>query len=80
MANASSKDQTTACGPWNVILISSQVCRGDCSSPSVLADLCVYIDRRIWLRPGKKYLFGRTLDPKGKSCKKHASTNTISPV
>ena len=77
MANAPSKDQTRACGPWSVIRIFSQVRRGDCSSPSALAKLCVYIDRRIWLRPGKKYLFGRTLDPKGKSCEKKASTNTL---
>ena len=75
-SSASSKDQTRACGPWNVIPISSQVHRGNCSSPSALADVCVYLDRRIWLRPGKKYLFGRTLDPKGKSCENDASTNT----
>lgn len=42
---------------------------------NALANLGVYIDRRIWLRPGKKYLFGRTLDPKGKSCEKNATSD-----
>ncbi len=77
MANASSKDKRRACGPWSVIPISSQVSRGNCSSPSALANLSVYVDKRIWLRPGKKYLFGRTLDPKGKSCETTASINTF---
>ena len=44
---------------------------------NALADLGVCVDRRIWLRPGKKYLFGRTLDPKGKSCEKNATTDAI---
>ena len=77
MANAPPQNQKRACGPWNVIRIFSQVRRDNYSSPSALTNLCVYTDRKIWLRPGKKYLFGRTLDPKGKSCEKDTITKTL---
>ncbi|KAK0516660.1 hypothetical protein JMJ35_001263 [Cladonia borealis] len=30
-------------------------------------DTNILANKRIWLRPGKKYLFGRTLDPKGRN-------------